>query len=64
VVVTGVGLISPVGVGTEANWEALTAGRSGIATISHFDPAQFSARIAGEVKGFDPAQFFDRKDVK
>jgi 3-oxoacyl-[acyl-carrier-protein] synthase II len=64
VVVTGVGLISPVGVGTEANWEALCAGRSGIATISHFDPAQFSSRIAGEVKGFDPLQFFDRKDVK
>jgi 3-oxoacyl-[acyl-carrier-protein] synthase II len=64
VVVTGVGLISPVGVGTEANWEALTAGHSGIATISHFDPAPFSTRIAGEVKGFDPLQFFDRKDVK
>jgi 3-oxoacyl-[acyl-carrier-protein] synthase II len=64
VVVTGVGLISPVGVGTEANWKALTAGRCGIATISHFDPAPFSTRIAGEVKGFDPLQFFDRKDVK
>jgi 3-oxoacyl-[acyl-carrier-protein] synthase II len=64
VVVTGVGLISPVGVGTEPNWEALTAGRSGIATITHFDPAPFSTRIAGEVKGFDPLQFFDRKDVK
>ena len=64
VVVTGVGLISSVGVGTEANWEALCAGRSGIGPITHFDASDFSARIAGEVKGFDPLQFFDRKDVK
>ena len=64
VVVTGVGLISSVGVGTQANWDALLSGQSGIATISHFDPAGFSAQIAGEVKGFDPLQFFDRKDVK
>ncbi len=64
VVVTGVGLISSVGVGTDANWDGLLAGRSGIATISHFDPTGFSARIAGEVKGFDPLQFVDRKDVK
>ncbi len=64
VVVTGVGLISPVGIGTQANWEALCAGRSGIVPISHFDASQHSARIAGEVKGFDPLQFVDRKDVK
>ena len=61
---TGVGLVSPVGIGTEANWEALLAGRSGIATITRFDASAFSARIAGEVKGFDPLQFIDRKDVK
>ncbi len=64
VVVTGVGLISPLGIGTEANWEALCAGRSGIGPITHFDASQFSARIAGEVKGFDPLQFIDRRDVK
>jgi len=64
VVVTGVGLISPLGVGTQANWDALCAGRSGIGTITHFDAAQFAARIAGEVKGFDPLQFIDKKDVK
>ncbi len=64
VVVTGVGLISPVGIGTEANWEALCAGQSGIGPISHFDASQFSARIAGEVKEFDPLQFVDKKDVK
>jgi 3-oxoacyl-[acyl-carrier-protein] synthase II len=64
VVVTGVGLISSVGIGTEVNWAALRAGRSGISAITHFDARQFSARIAGEVKGFDPLQFIDRKDVK
>ncbi len=64
VVVTGVGLISPLGIGTQANWEALCAGRSGIGPITHFDASQFSARIAGEVKGFDPLKFIDRRDVK
>jgi 3-oxoacyl-[acyl-carrier-protein] synthase II len=62
--VTGVGLVSPLGIGTEANWEALCAGRSGIGPITHFDAAEFSARIAGEVKGFDPLQFIHKKDVK
>ena len=64
VVVTGVGLLSSVGIGTEANWEALCAGRSGIGPITHFDASKHAARIAGEVKGFDPLQFVDRKDVK
>jgi 3-oxoacyl-[acyl-carrier-protein] synthase II len=64
VVVTGVGLVSPLGIGTEANWEALCAGRSGIGTITHFDASQYSARIAGEVKQFDPLQFLEKKDVK
>jgi 3-oxoacyl-[acyl-carrier-protein] synthase II len=62
--VTGVGLVSPVGIGTKANWEALCAGRSGIGPITRFDATQFSARIAGEVKQFDPLQFVDKKDVK
>jgi 3-oxoacyl-[acyl-carrier-protein] synthase II len=57
-------MVSPLGIGTEANWEALCAGRSGIGPITHFDATQFSARIAGEVKGFDPLQFVDKKDVK
>ncbi len=64
VVVTGVGLVSPLGIGTEANWEALRAGRRGIGPITRFDATQFSARIAGEVKGFDPLQFIEKKDVK
>jgi 3-oxoacyl-[acyl-carrier-protein] synthase II len=62
--VTGVGLVSPLAIGTGANWEALCAGRSGIGPITRFDATQFSARIAGEVKGFDPLQFVDKKDVK
>src|ERR671931_1617698 len=64
VVVTGIGLVSSLGIGTDANWEALCAGRSGIGPITRFDASQFSARIAGEVKGFDPLQFVDKKDVK
>ena len=61
---TGVGIVSPLGIGTEANWEALRAGRSGIGPITRFDASQFSARIAGEVKNFDPLRFLDKKDVK
>ena len=64
VVVTGVGLLSPVGIGTEENWNALLAGRSGVDTITRFDATGFAARIAGEVKGFDPLKYFDKKDVK
>ena len=64
VVVTGVGLVSPLGIGTEANWKALCAGRSGIGAITRFDASQFSARIAGEVQGFDALQFIEKKDVK
>jgi 3-oxoacyl-[acyl-carrier-protein] synthase II len=64
VVITGIGLVSSVGIGTEACWQNLVAGRSGIARITRFDPTSFDAQIAGEVKGFDPLQFVDKKDVK
>ncbi len=64
VVVTGVGLLSSVGIGTQANWDALCAGHSGIGPITHFDASKHAARIAGEVKGFDPLQFVEKKDVK
>jgi len=64
VVITGVGLISSVGIGTGATWEALCAGHSGIGPITHFDASQHAVRIAGEVQGFDPLQFMDKKDVK
>ncbi|HEY8536537.1 MAG TPA: beta-ketoacyl-ACP synthase II, partial [Vicinamibacterales bacterium] len=64
VVVTGIGLVSSVGIGTGANWEALLAGRSGIGRITRFDVSNFSTQIAGEVRGFDPLQFIEKKDVK
>lgn len=64
VVVTGIGLVSPLGIGTEANWQGLQAGRSGIGRITRFDASNFAAQIAGEVKGFDPLQFFEKKEVK
>jgi 3-oxoacyl-[acyl-carrier-protein] synthase II len=64
VVVTGLGMVSPLGVGTAANWDGICAGRSGIGRITRFDPAAFSTQIAGEVRGFDPLQFVEKKDVK
>ena len=64
VVVTGVGLVSPLGIGTAENWEAFCAGRSGVGPITHFDASKHATQIAGEVKGFDPLRFIDKKDVK
>jgi 3-oxoacyl-[acyl-carrier-protein] synthase II len=64
VVVTGIGLVSSLGIGTEANWTALLGGQSGIAPITRFDVSDFSTQIAGEVKGFDPLRFIEKKDVK
>jgi 3-oxoacyl-[acyl-carrier-protein] synthase II len=64
VVVTGVGLLTPLGIGTEASWEAIRAGKSGIGPITQFDAAAFSCRIAGEVKDFDPAQYIEKKEIK
>jgi 3-oxoacyl-[acyl-carrier-protein] synthase II len=64
VVVTGVGLISSVGSGTEENWSAIQNGQNGIGPITQFDTTGFAARIAGEVKAFDPLKYVDKKDVK
>jgi 3-oxoacyl-[acyl-carrier-protein] synthase II len=64
VVVTGIGLVSSLGIGTDANWAALAAGTSGVGAITKFDASQFTTRIAGEVKGFDPLAFIEKKDVK
>jgi 3-oxoacyl-[acyl-carrier-protein] synthase II len=62
--VTGVGLVTPLAVGTELSWDALKASKSGIAAITQFDPAAFSCRIAGEVKGFDPSLYIEKKEIK
>jgi 3-oxoacyl-[acyl-carrier-protein] synthase II len=64
VVVTGIGLVSSLGIGTDANWQAIRAGQSGVGTITKFDASQFATRIAGEVKNFDPLAFIEKKDVK
>ena len=64
VVVTGVGLVSALGAGTEQTWDGLKASRSGIGLITAFDTAQHTCKIAGEVKGFDPNDFIEKKEVK
>jgi 3-oxoacyl-[acyl-carrier-protein] synthase II len=64
VAVTGVGLVTPLGIGVEPTWEALVGGRSGIGPITRFDASLFPTRIAGEVRGFRPDEFMDRKDIK
>jgi 3-oxoacyl-[acyl-carrier-protein] synthase II len=64
VVVTGVGLLTSVGIGTEPVWEAIKAGHNGIGRITAFDPSQFACQFAGEVKGFDPADYIEKKEIK
>lgn len=64
VVVTGVGLVSPLGMGVEENWTNLLAGESGISRITKFDASQYSSQIAGQVKGFDPLDFIDKKELR
>ncbi len=63
-VVTGVGLVTALGTGTEETWTGLCDGRSGVGPISRFDSTEFSTRIAAEVKDFDPLRWFDKKDLK
>src|SRR5512138_2615593 len=64
VVVTGLGLVSPLGIGVDPSWSAMVAGKSGIGPITLFDASTFPTRIAGEVKNFDPAQFMDKKEAR
>jgi 3-oxoacyl-[acyl-carrier-protein] synthase II len=64
VVVTGVGLVTPLGIGTASSWDAIRAGKSGIGPITQFDAAAFSCRIAGEVKNFNPGDYIEKKEIK
>jgi 3-oxoacyl-[acyl-carrier-protein] synthase II len=64
VVVTGLGLVTPLGTGVEKTWNALCAGESGIRRITRFDPTGYDAQIAGEVTDFDPARFIEKKEIK
>ncbi|MCE5312285.1 MAG: beta-ketoacyl-ACP synthase II [Nitrospiraceae bacterium] len=64
VVITGLGLVTPLGIGVEASWNAALQGRSGIGPITQFDTTDSPVRIAGEVKGFDAAQYVEPKEIK
>ena len=64
VVVTGLGVVSPLGLNVEETWDGLLAGRSGAARIQRFDPSELDVRFGCEVKGFDPAPYIDRKEAK
>jgi 3-oxoacyl-[acyl-carrier-protein] synthase II len=64
VVISGIGMISPLGIGNEPTWRGLLDGRSGVDRISKFDPSAFACQIAGEVRGFEPGQWIEKKEVK
>jgi 3-oxoacyl-[acyl-carrier-protein] synthase II len=64
VVVTGLGLITPLGIGVEKTWSALCAGKSGVRRITKFDPSHHACQIAGEVTDFNPADYIEKKDIK
>jgi 3-oxoacyl-[acyl-carrier-protein] synthase II len=64
VVITGVGLVTPLGTGVDKNWQALMDGRSGIGPVTRFDVSDFPTRIAGEVKDFHPEEFIEKKEIK
>ncbi len=64
VVITGIGLLTPLGLDRESSWQALLAGKSGIGPITRFDASDFSCRIAGEVRQFDPLSVMEKKDVR
>lgn len=64
IVITGLGAVTPLGIGAETYWNGLVEGKSGVGRITHFDPAEFDVKIAAEVKGFDPGDYMDRKESR
>lgn len=64
VVVTGLGAITPIGIGVEEYWQSLLAGKSGIGKVTRFDVSEYGTQIAGEVKGFEPGNFMDKKEAR
>ena len=64
VVITGLGAVTPVGIGVDNTWQAVLAGKSGIGPITRFDASGYACRIAAEVKGFDPADYIEKKEIK
>ena len=64
IVVTGIGVVSPIGLTADATWESLVAGRSGVGRITAFDPEGFETTIAAEAPDFDPTNYMDRKEAR
>ncbi len=64
VVITGIGLVSPLGIGTKKNWDALLKGKSGVSRISRFDVSDYTSKIAGQVPDFNPLDFLDKKESR
>ena len=64
VFVTGLGMVSPLGVDVPTTWNSLTKGQSGISTIKSFDPSGFETTFAGEIPDFDPLNFFEHKESR
>ena len=64
VVITGLGAVTPIGIGVDDYWDGLLAGRAGVERITLFDPSPYPCHIAAEVKGFDSTRFFDRKRAR
>ena len=64
VVITGMGMVSPLGIGVKDNWDTICQGKSGIAPSTRFDTSDFPSKIAGEVKGFNPENYVDKKETK
>lgn len=64
VVVTGLGMLSPLGLNSEDTWRKLLAGESGIGEITHFDCSNYSTRFAGQINDFDPQEYIEKKETK